>query len=507
MSSDDVPIRVGRYTLYDVLGRGGMATVHVGRFAAVGGFARTVAIKRLYRHVARDRALASRFFSEARLVTRIRHPNVVATLDVVVEGEECILVMEYVPGETLGRMLHAVAVRDARVPPRIASGVMSGVLHGLQAAHVAKDERGEPLLVVHRDVSPQNIIVGSDGIPRLLDFGIAKAVGQTTVTPGGQILGKISYLAPEQLVGRAVTASADVFTAAIVLWETLVGRRLFLDESPEKTVANALSMRIPRPSEFASELPRELDEVVLAGLAREPAKRFRSAREMAVALERAVSPASATEIAAWVEELAAPALAARAATIRAIEAARNDAELESLDPAMARDGANTRVGDGESNGEAPALGDAEATVMLDCGAGLASRRDRVDPAGRSLGPPPNRADAAARFARRFWTPPFIIVPLGIALLLAATATLIVATHRSSEAGPPPSADLEPALASAEDPASFDVSPIASASAAGANGSTPRALRGPRPRAHSTSRCSPPFGYDSAGHKVYKEECF
>src|ERR1700722_2616548 len=231
----DPPTRVGQYVLHGLLGAGGMATVHLGRLEGVGGFARAVAIKRLHSYLASDRKLAARFLDEARLPTRIRHTNVVQTIDVVVEGEDYLVVMEYVPGETLSRLLQVACKAEDPPPVHIVSSIMSGVLHGLHAAHQAKTEHGKPLCIVHRDVSPQNIIVGPDGIARILDFGIAKAAGQSSLTTGDQIKGKLSYMAPEQLgarapagvdaSGRGGTVRTDVFAAAIVLWGALVGRR------------------------------------------------------------------------------------------------------------------------------------------------------------------------------------------------------------------------------------------------------------------------------------------
>src|SRR5262245_51026591 len=169
---------IGRYALHGELASGGMATVHLGRLLGPVGFSRTVAIKRLHAQYAQDPEFVSMFLDEARLAARIRHPNVVPTLDVVATSGELFLVMEYVPGESLSRLARAARDRMERMPPRIVSAIMSGVLHGLHAAHEAKSERGEPLGIVHRDVSPQNVLVGTDGVARVLDFGVAKAAGR-----------------------------------------------------------------------------------------------------------------------------------------------------------------------------------------------------------------------------------------------------------------------------------------------------------------------------------------
>ena len=166
-----------------------------------------------------------------RLAARIRHPNVVPTLDVVATGGELFLVMEYVPGESIARLSRALRDRHQTLPLRILSATMAGVLHGLHAAHEAKDERGHPLGIVHRDVSPQNVLVGTDGVPRVLDFGVAKAAGRMQTTKEGQIKGKLSYMPPEQLRGAAVTRQTDIYAVGVMLWELVTGQRLFVGDN------------------------------------------------------------------------------------------------------------------------------------------------------------------------------------------------------------------------------------------------------------------------------------
>src|SRR5262249_20814133 len=158
---------------------------------------RTVAIKRMHPHLALDADFATMFVDEARVVSRIHHPNVVPILDVVVSGNELLLIMEYVHGEPLSELRRLMEAQG--LPTRVALAAIAGALHGLHAAHEAKDEHGAPLMLVHRDVSPQNIVVGADGVPRVLDFGIAKAAGRLQMTLEGQVRGKVAYMAPEQM--------------------------------------------------------------------------------------------------------------------------------------------------------------------------------------------------------------------------------------------------------------------------------------------------------------------
>jgi eukaryotic-like serine/threonine-protein kinase len=170
-----------------------MATVHFGRLVGAVGFSRIVAIKRLHPHLAKDKEFTSMFLDEARLAARVRHPNVVPLLDVAAMGEEVLLVMEYVPGVPLASLLRAVSAKGELVAPDVAAAVVCGVLHGLHAAHEATDEAGAPLHIVHRDVSPQNILVGVDGVPRVLDFGVAKAEGRMHTTRDGTLKGKLAW--------------------------------------------------------------------------------------------------------------------------------------------------------------------------------------------------------------------------------------------------------------------------------------------------------------------------
>ncbi len=320
------PLVIGRYALYGVLSSGGMATVHVGKLMGQAGFVRTVAIKRLRPVYARDPDFVAMFVDEARLVGRIRHPNVVPTLDVVVEGGEIFLVLEYVHGESLSYLLRRTVVAKETVPPEIAVSIFAGVLHGLHAAHEASHPTRGPLGIVHRDVSPQNILVGVDGTARVLDFGVAKALHRLHVTQQGTVKGKVRYMSPEQLLGEEVTRRSDVYAAAVVLWETLAARPLFLGETEQETREKVLLDVVRPPSDLvpASEktldhtawrMLKALDAVVLRGLARDPADRFATARDFARALEAAGEAAATSVVGGWVERLAAEALAGRAARL------------------------------------------------------------------------------------------------------------------------------------------------------------------------------------------------
>jgi serine/threonine protein kinase len=315
----DAPRLVGRYMMHGRIAAGGMAAVHLGRLLGPEGFSRTVAIKRLHPQYESDPEFVAMFLDEARIAARIRHPNVVPTLDVVASEGELLLVMDYVEGESLSRLLYeSVRQRGAPPDPRIAAAIVCDALHGLHAAHEARGDDGEPLGIVHRDVSPQNVMVGADGVARVLDFGIAKAVGRSQATRAGQLKGKLPYMAPEQLRYQPVTPRTDVYAAGVVLFEALTAARLFSGDD-EEIVAAVLEGKVPAPSSLEPSVPAALDAVVWRATHRDPAQRYGSAREMALEIERSIDPASTSEVAEWVKSCARAALDERAERVASVE--------------------------------------------------------------------------------------------------------------------------------------------------------------------------------------------
>ena len=310
---------IGRYALYGEIASGGMATVHLGRLLGPVGFSRVVAIKRLHPQFAKDPEFVSMFLDEARLAARVRHPNVVSMLDVVALERELLLVLDYIVGESLSSLLRAVQRSGETTPPEIVSAILVGALYGLHAAHEAKSEHGEAMEIVHRDVSPQNIMVGVDGVPRVLDFGIAKAAGRVHHTREGVLKGKVAYMPPEQLKGRAIDRRADVYAASAVLWEALVGARLFDGENEWQLAEKVMTGEVKPPSTMAPHVPKAIDAIVLAALSRDPADRPPTALAFAAAIERAVPPASTLEVGAFVEAHGGSAIARRGAAVAEIE--------------------------------------------------------------------------------------------------------------------------------------------------------------------------------------------
>jgi len=260
--------RIGRYLVSAPIASGGMATVHFGALVGEAGFSRTVAVKRLHTE-RRSRQLLTSLLDEARLVSRVKHPNVVPTLDVVTDGGEVLVVLEYVVGETLSSLLRACDRAGESVPIDFAVAIVAAMLHGLHAAHDATSVTGEPLGIVHRDVSPQNVMVGVDGLARVLDFGIAKATDRLSKSMAGQVKGKLAYMSPEQIRGQT-DRRTDIYGVAVVLWELLAGRRLFPGSTPGQLLELKLAHEVPPPSAHRPQVSNALDEAVLRGLAEDP---------------------------------------------------------------------------------------------------------------------------------------------------------------------------------------------------------------------------------------------
>lgn len=281
--------KLGRYEMLAQLAAGGMATVYVARAQGVAGFERLVAIKVLHPHLAHDDEFISMFLDEARLAARIRHPNVVPTLDISdSQGDGYFLVMEYIEGDHLGALLREAARGSTRLPVPVTLRIVVDALEGLAAAHTLKDGDGKPLAIVHRDISPHNILLGTDGVARITDFGVAKAEVRLSSTRDGQFKGKLAYMAPEQASNGTADQRSDLFSMAIVLWESLTGRRLFRADNNGELLNRLLNAPIPLPSEYVPEL-KGIDEVMAKALARDPGERYQSAADFVEAIESSAS--------------------------------------------------------------------------------------------------------------------------------------------------------------------------------------------------------------------------
>jgi eukaryotic-like serine/threonine-protein kinase len=301
---------LGRYLFYAPIASGGMATVYLGRMAGPKGFSRIIAIKQLHARFVHDTDFVTMFLDEAQVIGRIHHSNVVAPIDVVeADGELCI-VMEYVHGEALGRLMRLS--RQEGIPLRVTAAIMVQTLLGLHAAHEVTDGDGQSLSIVHRDVSPQNILVGDDGIARVVDFGIAKVAHHARHSDPGKLKGKLGYMAPEQLSGGEIDRRCDIFAAGIILWELLTGKKLLSADNPLDALRRMSRFEPTPPSSVVTSLSPELDAVALRALSIDPNDRFRSAHDMARALSSVCPPAGAIEVAEWVTRLVGETLSTRA---------------------------------------------------------------------------------------------------------------------------------------------------------------------------------------------------
>jgi eukaryotic-like serine/threonine-protein kinase len=282
--------KLGRYEILGKLAAGGMAIVYVARVQSVAGFERLVAIKVLHANLAHEDEFIRMFLDEARLAASIRHPNVVPTIDIS-DSEEAgfFIVMEYIEGDHLGALLSSAHKAEEILPLPITLRIIADALGGLGAAHDLCDDSGKSLHLVHRDVSPHNIMVGRDGVVRLTDFGVAKAEDRLTHTRDGQVKGKLAYMAPEQAACGRTDLRSDLFSMGVILWECATGQRLFRAENTGATLHKLLHDVIPAPSSVDPQLA-PLDALLGRALAREPAQRFQTAEEFAQAIED-VAPA------------------------------------------------------------------------------------------------------------------------------------------------------------------------------------------------------------------------
>ncbi len=276
--------KLGQYEIVKHLATGGMAELLIARTRGLVGFERHVVIKRI-RDDHQDRLFIDLFLNEASLAALLHHHNIVQLLDIGEEDGRPYFAMEYVHGEDLRKLLHAVFIRRELVPIEHVVSIVTTIAVALHHAHEQRGPDRKPLGIVHRDVTPGNIIVGYDGNVKVVDFGIAKAAMTKVVTQAGTRKGKAPYMSPEQCRGAVVDRRSDIFALGIVLHETVTGRRLFKGANEHNTMRAVVHSQIPRPGAIRKDVPPELDAIILRALARDPADRYQTAEEMVHALE------------------------------------------------------------------------------------------------------------------------------------------------------------------------------------------------------------------------------
>jgi serine/threonine-protein kinase len=470
------PIQFGRYEAIGRLASGGMATVYLARAVSGLGHGQAVALKVLHPHLAEDRENLRRLIDEARIVARIHHPNVVRLLDAVSEKDEIFLVLEYVHGCSLAELLGVARERHDLPTPAVAAAIVHQALLGLHGAHEARGETGELLDVVHRDISPHNILVSAAGSAHVLDFGIARAQERLHETKTNGVVGKLTYMAPEQLAGGDVTRRTDLYGMGIVLWEALTGEALFATHA-DRTRALAPGWSPKRPSEQNPDVPAALDAFVLRLLAAEPAGRFATAEAAATALAVASPLAPPTEVAEWVRGVGSDRLDAQDALLQS--ALRNDVRMARTEGAAERPDASVR--EEPARARWPRRAAIVALVALAgvsaASLGLVSLRRRH--ATRASDPPAPAASVAE-------------LQPDAAPAASAAATATVASTSPPAVDPPP-------------PRPTPTRRGRERGRADAGARVPQSASSAVPSATGV-RCDPPYSIDAQGIKVYRPEC-
>ncbi|MBN2494550.1 MAG: zinc-ribbon domain-containing protein [Deltaproteobacteria bacterium] len=291
----DLPDRFGQFFDLQRLASGGMGDVYLAKQGGTEGFEREVILKVLHQHLAREERFVQAMVDEAKLTVTLNHPNIVQMFNLERIDNQLCCVMEYVPGKALSAVMRSFRRKGGRMPVHMALYITHQVLEGLAYAHELKDKQGEPLHIVHRDISPQNIMVTKDGWVKVIDFGIAKAASRLTHTRTGTVKGKFAYMAPEQYEGK-VDQRADIWAVGVVLWESLAATRLFRGKSDAATMQRVLSMTPPPVHSVRPDCPEAIDEVLVRALTKDPKDRYQSARNFKNDLLKAVMPITLDEM-------------------------------------------------------------------------------------------------------------------------------------------------------------------------------------------------------------------
>jgi serine/threonine-protein kinase len=446
---------LGRYSIHQAISVGEITSVHIGLVEGAEGFRKTVAIKRLMAGLVHEQAALAELTYEACVGALIHHPNVVSVLDLGQVENGPFLVMEYVLGDTVAGLLRA----SGRCPVPVAVAIVADVLRGLHAAHIAEDAAGAPLEIVHRAVSPENILVGVDGMARVIDFGASvSALDSMTIPNRQRWTRRATATSPEQLMGWPVDGRADIFAAAVVLWELVAGMRPFRNHGAHQAFLSRPTRNIPPASAFNMEVSPEFEAVMERALSWSPRRRFETAIQFAEELEAAVAPSTRAEVATFVETRAATRLAVQRKLLNAMDAPYGRI---SSPPAAARrsDPSQPSVTREGSNPPPARRGSAMALRLSGMRTAIADAFRRAPWASPKR--PRGGSDFSARFARLklALTQQASTVLAGLSLLcllLAATRASLASRSRAHAIAPAAPAALPAAMVPVED----DCPPVA-----------------------------------------------
>ncbi|OGQ47494.1 MAG: hypothetical protein A3I05_02345 [Deltaproteobacteria bacterium RIFCSPLOWO2_02_FULL_44_10] len=306
---------VGQYYLMEKIAQGGMAEIFKGLSYDVHGLKRTVCIKKILPHIAADREFIDSLIAEAKIAVTLSHGNIAQTYDLGKVGDDYFIVMEYVDGKSLSQISKRIKSMGKRVPLPLICYFMSEIANAIDYMHRRTDQQGNALHIVHRDISPQNVVVSYAGTVKLIDFGIAIAKSRIGITNSGILKGKFSYMSPEQARGDTLDQRSDIFSLGVIFHELLTNRRLFKSDDQRETLRNVRKADVPIPSSLVPDLPEELDRVVLTALAKDRRRRFASAAEMRDEILKFLHTAypnfQPTDVAQFTQELFRDELASR----------------------------------------------------------------------------------------------------------------------------------------------------------------------------------------------------
>jgi len=320
--------RVGKYQLLRRLATGGMAELFLARALAMAGFEKLVVLKRILPQHAESDDFIKMFLTEARLAATLHHPNIVQVYDIGEEGGHYFFTMEWVQGQDLRKIVRAARKANLAVPLEHVLHIIGGVAAGLHHAHDQKDTDGTPIGIVHRDVSPSNVLVTYDGAVKLVDFGIAKAAAFQSNTIAGTLKGKVPYMSPEQCRGENVDRRSDIFSIGTLLWEMTTGVRLFAGDNEVAIINRVARADVPTPTSIRSDYPPELEAIVMRALASDPEQRYQNAIDLQIDLEDFSRehrlPVSSARMGKFMRELFVEEMATQAAQLHAERGERAD---------------------------------------------------------------------------------------------------------------------------------------------------------------------------------------